>query len=159
MSKRYRITLAASSVLMACVAVHAVVHVAIHILVMEVGCVVAAVATGAGKYGVIGRVGMAVRADAVGVAVVGGEEGVIAARQSGRCPIGGGVAGGAGGWPARRGVIRIGGPGEVRLMAGIAIGGRTGKHVIDVACRASYGGVSTREREGSVVVVEGRARP
>ena len=69
------------------------------------------------------------------------------------------MAGGAGGRPAGGDMVGIGGAGEVRFVAGIAIGRCAGKDVIDVAEIAGDGDVGAGEREGRVVVVEGCAGP
>ena len=116
-------------------------------------------AAGALEDGIIGRVGVARGADPVRVAMVHREERVIAGRQGCGHPRGGGVAGGAGGGPARCRVIGIRGPGEVRLVAGVAIGRRSREDVIDVAKIAGHRGVRAGQRERRVVVIEGCARP
>lgn len=102
---------------------------------------------------------MAGGANAVGIAVVNREEGVVTAGQSRGDPRCGGVAGSAGGGPSSRGVVGIRGPGEVRRMAGVAICWRSGKDVIDMAEIAGHSGVRTGQREWGAVVVESRARP
>ena len=94
------------------------------------------VAARALKDRIVGRVGVAGGAHAVGVAVIEREEGVIAGRQRGRNPGGRGVAGGAGRGPARRHVIRIRRSREVGLMAGVAGGRRSREHIVDVALDA-----------------------
>ncbi len=66
---------------MAGVAVHAVVDISVHVRVIEVGCIVAAVATGARKHRVIRRVRMARGADTVRITVVQIEERVVSGRQ------------------------------------------------------------------------------
>src|SRR5215472_1646566 len=106
------------SVLVARVAVHAVVDITVHVGVIEAGCVVAAMAARALEHRVIGRIGMAVGAHALGVAVVDREEGVITGRQCRPRPGSRGMAGGAGGRPAGGGVVRIGGAGVVLGVAG-----------------------------------------
>src|SRR5579859_7841450 len=152
--------LTSSSVLVACQAVDAVVDISVHVGVVEVGRIVAAVAAGAGEHRVIGRIGVAGGAHAVGIAVVQREEGVITAGQGRRQPRGGGVAGGACRRPACGGVIRIGGSVVVRRMAGVAIGGqRTRVVVVGVAQCAGHGGVSAGQREGGGVVVKRGSSP
>ena len=100
---------------------------------MEVGCVVPAMATGAGEYRVIRGVSVARRADTVGTAMVEGEECVITRGQGCRHPGRRGVACSAGGGPARADMIRICGPREIYLVAGVAIGRRPRKDIVDVA--------------------------
>jgi len=151
--------LATSSVLMARVAVDAVVHISIHIRMVEVGRVVPAMAARASEDRVVGRVGMAGGANAVGVAVIDIEERVIARRQCRRDPCRGGMAGGAGRRPARCGVIRAGSAGVVLGMARIAVGGQGCVVVVDVAQCAGHAGVRAGQRERGVVMVEGRSRP
>ena len=102
---------------------------------------------------------MAGSAHAVSVAMVEREEGVVTRRQRGGNPRGGGVARGAGGGPTRSNMIGICGAGKVCLVARVTIGWRSGKHVIDVALIAPDVDVCPGEREGCVVVVEGRPGP
>jgi hypothetical protein len=58
-----------------------------------------------------------------------------------RIPCRGRVAQRASCWEATSDVSWIGGAGKVRFMAGVAIGGRSREHVINVASRAGHGGV------------------
>ena len=51
------------------------------------------------------------------------------------------------------------GAGEIRLVAGIAVGWNSGEVVVHVAGGAGHGFVRTGQREGSLVVVEDCARP
>lgn len=102
---------------------------------------------------------MASGADAIGIPVIEREEGVVAGGQRRRDPGGRRVACGAGGGPTRRYVIRIRGSSEVCLVAAIACRWRTRKDIVDVAQIAGDGGMSTRQRERRVVVIEGCSRP
>jgi len=142
--------LTASSVLMTLVAVNAVVNVVAHTLMLGIGLALA-VAIGTSKYGVVGRVGMASGAHAIRVAVVSGEPGVIEGRS---LPRSGGVTGLAGRGESRRCVVRIGRGLIVSLVTGVAICRNRGVVVVHVTVGASHGGVRTRERKGSVVVIE-----
>lgn len=72
-----QLPLAPAATLMALVAVHTVVNVPVDVRVMEIGRVIVPVAPGALEHAVIVRVGMASRADAVGVPVVHREVRVI----------------------------------------------------------------------------------
>ena len=62
-------------------------------------------------------------------------------------PGGGGVAGRAGCRESRSDVIGIGGAGVIRLVARVAIGRRTGKFVVHVACGTGNAHVRAGERE------------
>ena len=139
--------------------VHAVVHVTINVRMSEVGRVIVAVARSARKHRVVPGVGVACCANTIRVPVVEREECVIARGQCGREPGCCGVAGCAGGRPARSSVVRIRGTGVVRLVAGVAIGWGARKHVVDVAEDASHRSVRARQRERRVVVVKGCAGP
>ena len=90
-------------------------------------------AAGACKDGVIRGVSVASGANPIGIAMVDGEESVVAGGQGRREPCGRGVACSAGSRPARGDVIWVSGCGEVRLMARVAIRGRSGEDVVDVA--------------------------
>jgi len=151
--------LTSASALVTRVAVHAVIHISIHVRVFEVGCVVAAMAAGAGKDRVVGRIGVAGCAHAVRVPVGGWEERVVRSRQSRRGPVRSRVARGAGGRPLRRGVVGIGRAGIVGRVARIAIGRRAREDIIDVAQVACDSRVGTRQREWRVGVVECGAGP
>ena len=69
------------------------------------------------------------------------------------------VASRAGRGESRRHVIGIGRSRIVRLVAGIAVSGRSRKNIVDVATRASHRNVRSGQRERRVVVVECRTRP
>jgi len=56
-------------------------------------------------------------------------------------------------------VIRIGGAGEVRLVAGVAIGRCPRENAIDVAAGAGHRRMRSRQRERGVVVVKRRPGP
>jgi len=118
---------------MAGVAVHAVVDISVDILVMEVGCVVAPMATGACEDRVIRGVRVASGADRIRIAVIHGEEGVVTCGQGRGQPCSRGVARSACRGPARRHVIRIRGPGEICRVAGVTIRGSPCKHIVDMA--------------------------
>ena len=102
---------------------------------------------------------MAGCADAIGIAVIEGEERVVARRQSGRDPGSGCVAGRAGCGPGGSYVIGIRGAGEISLVAGVAVRGRASEDIVDVALIAGDRNMRASEREGRVVVIEGSASP
>lgn len=140
---------------MARVAVNAVVHIALHAAVMRIGrglCMAGRACEGF----VIARVGVASCAYSVGAAVCGIEPCVVERRSS---PYDGCVAGRTGGGESRRNVVRIGRACELRLVAGVAVSRRTGKHIVDVAAGAGNAYVRTGQWEGCVVVVEYGSRP
>ncbi len=56
-------------------------------------------------------------------------------------------------------VIGICSPGVIRLVARVAVRGRTREHVIDVARRAGYGNVRPGQRERGLIVIEHRSIP
>lgn len=116
-------------------------------------------APGAGEHGVVRGVGVARGADPIGIAMVEWKERVIGGRQVGRQPCSGCMAGGAGGGPPGRSVIRICCPGKIRLMAGVAIRRCSRKNIIDVALDATHGHMRAGQRERRVVVIEGGSGP
>jgi hypothetical protein len=61
----------------ACVAIHTVVHISADVWVIELSCVVATMAAGAGEHGVIRGISVAGSADPIGVAMVEREKCVI----------------------------------------------------------------------------------
>ncbi len=69
------------------------------------------------------------------------------------------MARGAGGGETCGDVIWIRGACEVRLVAGVAIGGSAYKDVVDVARCAWHGNMRASQWEWSVVVIEHRAGP
>lgn len=150
--------LAASSVFMAGVAVHAVIHVARDTAVVLI-CCGGTVAARALEDGVIGGVRVAGGADTVCTAMVDREECVITRWQCRRNPGYCGVARITGGRPTRADVIGIGGSIESCCMARVTGSRRACKHIIDVALIAINSCVRAREREWSAVVVECRTRP
>jgi hypothetical protein len=112
------------------------------------------VAAGACKDGVIRGVSVASGANPIGIAMVDGEESVVAGGQGRREPCGRGVACSAGSRPARGDVIWVSSSSEVCLVAGVAGGRRPRKYIIDVALDAVHSGVCACQREWRVVVVE-----
>ena len=92
--KHVAFRLTAAAALVAVVAIHAVVHVAADVVVMEIGCVIVPMATRALEHRVIVRIGMASRTDAVRVPVSLWEVRMVKRRS---CPRNRGVAGVASG--------------------------------------------------------------
>lgn len=115
------------------------------------GCGVAA---GALKHGIIGRIGVAGGAHAIGVPMVEREKGVITRRQRGWNPSGRRMAGGAGGGPACGHMVGVSGARKVCLMTGVAIGRCAGENIIDVTLYAVDADVRAGQWERSVVVIE-----
>jgi len=113
-----------------------------------------AVAARALEHRIVRRIRVASGAHSIGVPVIEREEGVIGGRQSRRNPRRRGMAGSAGGRPSRRHMVRIRGPGEIRLMAGVTSRRRAGKNIVDVALDAINRGVRAGQREGRAVVIE-----
>jgi len=138
---------------MACIAVHAVVHIARDAVVLGIRRR-RSVATGALENRVVRRIGVACCAHTIRATMVEREERVITGRQRSRQPRRGRVAGGAGGGPARSHVIGIRGAREVRLVAGVTCRRRSREHVIDVAFDAVHVDVCAGQRERRAVVVE-----
>lgn len=138
---------------MALVAIHAVVYIASHALVILVGLRLQ-VAVSAGEDRIIVRVGVTSTANAVGAAVVGGEPsviersvgpdfGVMASRASGREP--------------SCNVVRVVGPLVIRLVTAVAVGRQSRPVVVDVAVGADTRGDGVRagQRESRLAVVKG----
>lgn len=147
-----------TTALVALVTVHAVVDVPTHIGMVEVGRVVISMASSALEDRIITRVGMAGSAHAIRISVIGREVRVVERGPSpGRC----GVARGAGRGEAGGCMVRVRRPVVVRLMAAHASGWQRRVVIVHVAHHAGHGGggVETGEREGRVVVIEGRACP
>lgn len=113
----------------------------------------------AGKDLVVARIGVAIGASGPCVRVRSGIDGELAVSGRRARPTGGGVTCGAGCRVIRRGMIRIVGCLILRLMARIAVRGRAGIHIIDVAGGAGHGDMGARKREGGVVVVERSGAP
>ena len=97
----------------------------------------------------------------IGVALGAGQRGMEAQQrehrgviEGGRSPISRGVAERAIGRKASRHVSRIGCSAKVCLVARVAIRGRTGENIIDVARRARNRRVCAGERERGVVVIK-----
>ena len=99
---------------------------------VEVGGVIVAMTNGAREHRIVRRVCVARRAHAVRVPVIDVEERVVRGGQHSREPRRRGVACCAGGWPASGYVVRIRSPRVVRLVAGVAVGWRSHKDVVDV---------------------------
>ena len=99
---------------------------------------------------------MAGRANARRVAMIHREPCVI---ECGACPGGRRVAGLAGGREARRDVVRICRPRIIHPVAGVAVGGRPGENVVDVATVAGHRDMRAGQGEWRIVMVEGRSRP
>jgi len=140
------------------VAVDAVVHIPVHVLVVEVSGVVASVAARALEYGVVAGINVAGGADAVGVAMVNRELRVLRMVERRARPSRGVVAVLAGGRKELRlgGVAWIGCVVVVSLMATDAREWQGGVVVIDMAVRAHTRRhhVRTSKRERSVVVIK-----
>ena len=149
--------LAPTAVFVALVAVHAVVDIPTNVGMLEIGCVIVAVATGALEHGVVARVRVAGCANTVCVAVIRREVSVI---ERGSGPAGRGVAGIASRREASGLVIGIRGPVVIRLVTSIA--GRWQRRVVVVHVALHAGHVRrviSRQRESRRVVIEGGARP
>jgi len=147
--------LAASAVAVALVAIHAVVNVSADIPVLRIG-VRFCVAIGALENAVVTRVVMASRADSIGVAMIDREPGVIEGRAQ---PAGRRMASRAGSWESGGNVVRV-----VRALVGDFVTAVTIRRqrcvvIVHVTIGASDGRVRAGQREGGVVVVEGRRRP
>jgi len=149
------LTAAAAGV--ALVAVDAVVHIPVHVRVVEVGGIIAAMALSALENGVVIRVGMARGANAVGIAVARGELRVQRMVKRRRRPGGGRVARIALRRREERGlsqVSRIGGPVVRGLVAADAGQRQRGVVVIHVAQRARRRRMRSGqrpERRGAVI--------
>ena len=143
---------------MTLVTIHAVVDVPADVGVIEVACVVVAMATGALEHRVVIRVRMAGCAYSIRVAVIGREISVIERRSR---PGGRGVTGVASRWEAGRLMVRIRRVVVIGLMASHARGWQRRVVVVDVAHHAGHGccRVEPGQREGRVVVIERRSRP
>ena len=144
---------------MALVTIDTVVDIAANIRVLEIGGIIAAVASGALEDGIVVRIDMARGAHVVGVAMAGGELCVLRMVERGAGPGGGVVAGLARGGEELllRRVTRVRGVVVVGLMAADT-SRRQGRVVaVDVAVGAypRRHGVRASQREGRVVVVEG----
>ena len=143
---------------MALVAVDAVVHIPIHVLVVEVSGIVAAVATRALEYCVVAGINVAGSTHAVGVAMVDRELGVLRVIECRTGPGGRVVAVRASSRKELRlrRVARIGRVVVVRLMATDARQGQRRVVAVDMAVRANTRRhhVRTGKGERCVVVIE-----
>ena len=138
---------------MALIAIHAVVHVAGHALVILVGLRLQ-VAVGAGEDRIIVGVGVARTANTVGAAVVGREPGVVEGSVG---PDFGVVASRAGRWEPGGNVVRVVGALVIRFVTAVAVGWQGRPIVVDVAvgALARWHGVGAGQRESCLAVVEG----
>ena len=143
---------------MTLVAVDAVVHIPVYLVVVEVAGVVAAMAAGALEYRVVAGINVAGSANSVGVAMVDRELRVLRVIEGRTSPGARVVAGLARGWKELRlgGVAGIGCVVVVRLMAPDARKGQRGVVVVDVAVGANprWYQVRTCKRKRCVVVIE-----
>ena len=140
---------------MALVAVRAVVHVPLHASVMWVGRSLG-MASGAGKDGVIRRIGMTGGTHSTRVPVISWEPGVIESRpRPRRCR----VTGRASSRKASGRMIWIGRSLVVGFVARIAIGRNRCVVIVDVTTRAGHAGVCARKWERRVVVIKRRRNP
>ena len=137
---------------MALIAIHAVVHVAGHALVILVGLRLQ-VAVGAGEDRIIVGVGVARTANTVGAAVRGGEPGVIEGRVG---PDLGVMASRAGGREPGCSVVRVVGALVIRFVTAVAVGRQGRPIVVDVAvgALARWHGVGASQRESRLAVVK-----
>ena len=147
----------AATIPMALVAMIAVVYVAPHTPMLRIGlrfCV----AVGAGEDRVIVRIGVAISADAVCVAVVQREPGVIEFPVR---PLDGVVTGFARRRKVRGGVVRIVGSQVIRLMTAVTVRGQSLVVVVNVAVFACPRGHGVRacQRESGPAVIEGGVGP
>lgn len=148
---------------MALVTVDAVVHIPVHVIVVEVSGVVAAVAARALEYGVVAGIDVARGAHAVGVAMVDRELRVLRMVKRRARPGSGVVTGltGSGEKLRLRGVAGIGCVVVIRLMATDACQWQRRVVAVDMAVRAHTRRhhVRTSQRERGVVVIERRVGP
>ena len=148
---------------MALVTIDTVVEIAADIRVLEIGCVIAAVASGALEDGIVVRIDMARGAHVVGVAMVGRELRILRVVERSAGPGRGVVAGLARGGEELRlcRVTGVRGVVVVNLVAADASRRQGRVIVVDVAVRTHsrrhY--VRAGERECRVVVVERGIRP
>ena len=137
------------------VAVDAVVDVAVD-AAMTLVCRSLGMAVGTGKDSVVGGVGVASGADAVGAPMAHVEPCVIECRAE---PGRGVVASGARSGESRRDVVGVGGGGVLRFVAGVAIGGRSHVDAVDVALSARNRNVCSSERKRGFGMIEDRVGP
>jgi len=113
-------------------------------------------AHGALEHGVVVGIRMARRANSLRVAVSHRKPGVIKRRTSPRCRR---VAGLASGRESSRLMVRVGGPGVVLGMAGIAVGRRSCELPADVATGARHSDVRTRQGKWCFRMIENCSSP
>lgn len=142
---------------MALVAIRAVVDIPTDIGMLEIRCIIVAMATGALEHRVIARVGVAGCTNAVRVAVIRWEVRVI---ERGSGPTGRGVAGIASRRETSGRVIGIGRPRVIRLVTAVASRGQRRVVVVHVALHAGHvRRVISGQRECRGVVIEGGTGP
>lgn len=135
---------------MALVTVHAVIDVTADALMLGIR-VRLGVAVRALKDAVVSGIGVTSGANAICVAVIGIEPGMV---ESCTCPTGCRMAERTRGRETSGNVVRTIRRLVFRLVATIAVGGKRGVIVIYVAIRTQNFGVETCQRERSVVVIE-----
>ena len=137
---------------MALVTVHAVIDITLHARMPRV-CGRLRVAVRALKNGVVTRIGVAGGTNAVSVAVVHREPGMVKRRAG---PSHGGVTGGAGccEYRGRRRVHRIGGGEIVGFMAAVAVGRQRRVVVVHMTAGAGHRRVRAGQRKCCGVVIE-----
>lgn len=143
-------SLAPATVAVAAVAVHAVVDVSTHVLMLAVRARLS-VAIRALEDRVVVRIGMAGGAYPIRTAMIHVEPGMV---ESGSQPAGRAVTGSARRRKANRNVIRVGRSRIVQLVAAVAVRGHRGVVIVHVATGARHVGVGTCQRERCIVVVE-----
>ena len=136
---------------MALIAINAVIHIPAEVRVMEIGCVSVPMASRALKDSIVTGVRMASRTDPIGVPVIHIEPGVIE-RRSG--PRRGGVAAGTARREPGGRMVGIVGPLIFRRVTAIAVGGKTGVVIVDVATRTGRAGVLPGQRKRCVVMIK-----
>jgi len=118
---------------------------------MEIGCVSVPMASRALKDSIVTGVRMASRTDPIGVPVIHIEPRVIE-RRSG--PRRGGVAAGTARREPGGRMVGIVGPLIFRRVTAIAVGGKTGVVIVDVATRTGRAGVLPGQRKRCVVMIK-----
>ena len=112
------------------------------------------VAVDAGKYRVVGGVGVAVPASGPSPGMVTGIDRELAMGESGAAPGGGGVTVRAGGGEAGRRVVGVVSGGVLGLVARVTVRRRTREDVVDVAACTGRVDVGPGERELGGAVIE-----
>ena len=135
---------------MALVAIRAVIHIAAYTLMFRI-CLRLRVAARTRENRVVGRIRVASSANSSGISVVNWKEGVVERRSR---PRGCGVAGLAGSWETRRGVIRVGSGLVIGLMARETVGRNRRVVVVHVATGTGHLHVEARQRKGCRAVIE-----